>query len=99
MSSQPIRILLSGKALEACGAEIKRVIGNRPFELLASETAGSAPDADIAFVTRDVIGKSARNLVHETTQRFFDQMRDSPGLIWLQLNAAGADRPIYLEMR
>ena len=99
MIPKPLRILVSRKTLDAVGADIGRVLGARPFELLASESAGSAPDADIAFVTRDVIGKSARNMVHESTQRFFDQMRDSPGLKWLQLNAAGADRPVYLELR
>ena len=99
MSAGTVRVLASRRALDSCGADIQRIFGDRPFELLASETAGSAPDADIAFVTRDVIGLSARNLVHESTQRFFDQMRDSPRLDWLQLNAAGADRPIYLELR
>ena len=61
MSANPLRILVSRKTLDAVGADIGRVLGARPFELLASESAGSAPDADIAFVTRDVIGPSARN--------------------------------------
>ena len=99
MSPKPLRILVSRKTLDAVGADIGRVLGARPFELLASESAGSAPDADIAFVTRDVIGPSARNQTHESTQRFFDQMRDSPRLQWLQVNAAGADRQAFLELR
>jgi len=86
-------------ALDAYGADIERAFGERPCVLLASEDAGYSPDAEIALVSRDVIGKSARNLLHESTRLFFDQMRDSPGLKWLQLNAAGADRPIYIELR
>ncbi len=98
MSAKPLRILLSRKTLDAVGAEIAKILGSRPFELVPSETAGSAPDAEIAFVTRDVIGASARNRTEASTQRFFDQMRDSPRLKWLQVNAAGADRPIFLEL-
>lgn len=99
MSAAPIGILLSAKALDTCGADIRRVLGSRPHELIAAEGAASTPDADIAFVTRDVIGASARNRTEASTQRFFDQMRDSPRLKWLQVNAAGADRPIFLELR
>ena len=99
MSARPLRVLASRLALDACGADVLRICADRHCELLASESAGATPDADIAFVSRDVIGRSARNLVIESTQLFFDQMRNSAGLEWLQLNAAGADRPIYLELK
>ena len=99
MSAGPLRILLSAEALEVCGGRVRQVLGNRPCELLVSETAGPAPDAEIAFVTRDVIGASARNRTEPSTQRFFDQVVASPNLKWLQINAAGADRPMYLELR
>ena len=99
MSGKLLRILLSARALEVCGERIRQVLGQRPAELLVSESAGPAPDADIAFVTRDVIGASARNKTIETTQRFFDQMLASPDLRWLQVNAAGADREAFLELK
>jgi phosphoglycerate dehydrogenase-like enzyme len=99
MSAKPLRILVSQKTLDAVGPGIGKVLGSRPFTLLASETAGDAPDADIAFVTRDVIGASARNRTEASTQRFFDQMSNSPRLQWLQVNAAGADRQVFLELR
>lgn len=98
MGNRPVRILLSQIALDECGAAIRQAFGEQRCELLASESAGAAPDARIAFVTRDVIGKSTRAVVQVATQRFFDQMRDSPHLDWVQLNAAGADRPIYMQL-
>ncbi len=99
MSGKPLRILLSARALEVCGEQIRQVLGQRPAELLVSETAGPTPDADIGFVTRDVIGASARNRTIESTQRFFDQLLASPNLKWLQVNAAGADREVFLELK
>jgi hypothetical protein len=58
MQGKPLRILLSARAMEFCGDRVRGVLGDRPAELLASETAGPTPDADIGFVTRDVIGAS-----------------------------------------
>ena len=55
MQGKPLRILLSARAMEICGERVRGVLGDRPAELLASETAGPAPDAEIGFVTRDVI--------------------------------------------
>ncbi len=99
MQGQPLRILVSARALEVCGERIRQVLGGRPAELLVSETAGPAPDADVGFVTRDVIGASARNENAPSTQRFFDQLLASPNLKWLQVNAAGADRVDYVPLR
>jgi phosphoglycerate dehydrogenase-like enzyme len=99
MQGKPLRILLSARAMEFCGDRVRGVLGDRPAELLASETAGPTPDADIGFVTRDVIGASGRNENTPSTQRFFDQLLASPNLKWLQVNAAGADRGDYVPLR
>ncbi len=99
MQGKPLRILLSARALEVCGERVRQILGERPAEFLVSETAGPAPDADIAFVTRDVIGASARNRNEPSTERFFHQLLASPNLRWMQVNAAGADRPVSLELK
>ena len=99
MPGTSLRILVSARALEVCGERVGQVLGDRPAELVVSESAGPAPDVDIGFVTRDVIGASARNKTIASTQRFFDQLLASPNLKWLQVNAAGADREAFVELR
>ncbi len=99
MTGKPLKILLSAQARDFCQDGVRRVLGDRPVELVVSDGAGAEPDVDIGFVTRDVIGASARNQDVESTQLFFEQLRASPNLAWLQVNAAGADRPIYSELR
>jgi phosphoglycerate dehydrogenase-like enzyme len=99
MPGKPLRILLSARAMDACGDRARRVLGERLAELVVSESAGPTPDIDIGFVTRDVIGASARNKTVASTQRFFDQLLLSPNLKWLQVNAAGADREAFVELR
>lgn len=99
MQGKPLRILLSARAMEFCGERVRQVLGDQPAALLVSETAGPAPEAHIGFVTRDVIGSSARNENAPSTQRFFDQLLASPNLKWLQVNAAGADRVDYVPLR
>lgn len=98
MDSKPIRILASAKALEAHGAGIRQVFGARPCTLVVAEEADPAPDADIAFVTRDVTGASLKNRVLPATQRFYDQLLDSPRLAWVQMHSSGADRPVFVEL-
>ncbi len=99
MSAKPLRILASAKALEAHGAQIRRVFGAQPCELVAADTAGDSPDADLSFVTRDVTGASLKNRIQESTQRFYDQLRNSSKLRWVQMHSSGADRPILVELQ
>ena len=56
-------------------------------------------DADIAFMTREVTGKSSSNNPTAELQGFDTVVRKSPGLKWLQIHPAGAERPIYRELR
>lgn len=99
MTGKPLRILLSAQARDFCATGVRQVLGDRAVEFVVSEDAGATPGVDLGFVTRDVIGASARNQDVESTRRFFEQLRASPDLRWLQVNAAGADRPIYAELR
>jgi hypothetical protein len=58
----------------------------------------AAAQADVAFVSREVTGLSTKHRVLPDTQRFYDALRAAPGLRWLHVHSAGADRPVYLEL-
>src|SRR5207302_5614543 len=53
----------------------------------------------IAFMTREVTGKSSSNNPTPELQGFDAVLRKSPRLKWLQIHPAGAERPIYRELR
>jgi phosphoglycerate dehydrogenase-like enzyme len=55
--------------------------------------------AELAFMTREVTGKSSSNNPTPELQGFDAAVRKSPGLKWLQIHPAGAERPIYRELR
>lgn len=99
VNAKPLRVLVSRKAADAWGAAVRRVLGARPCELVVAEDAGSSPFADIAFMTRDVTGASLKNRVEESTQRYYDQLRASPDLAWVQMHSSGADRAIFSELK
>lgn len=99
MNEKPFRVLVSRAAAHAWGAGILRVFGARPCELVVAEDTGSSAAADIAFLTRDVTGTSMKNQMQESTRRYYEQMRDSPGLVWVQMHSSGADRPIFADLQ
>ena len=93
-----MKLLLSAHALETWGV---RIIADG-LSFVTAEEALAAPgpcDADIAFMTRDVTGKSSSNNPTAELQGFDAVVRKSPGLKWLQIHPAGAERPIYRELR
>ena len=56
------------------------------------------PEIDLAVMTREVTGRSSKDN-HAGTARLPDVLRKSPRLRWLQIHPAGAERPIYRELR
>lgn len=92
----PLRILLSDAARERAGAAIASAVGPRRHVFV---TPHPGADADLAFVTRDVTGLSTKHAVLPATQSFYEAMRAAPGLRWVHVHSAGADRPVYLELR
>jgi phosphoglycerate dehydrogenase-like enzyme len=98
----PLTLLLSRPAANEVAVRIGEVLGDRPFRLVHLE---DGPDAignypvDIAFLSRDVTSDSGKTILAPTLTRFYEILRASPRLQWLQMHAAGADRPIYAEMR
>lgn len=91
-----MKLLLSAHALRTWGRRIDGV----EFVTAEEALAASGPcDADIAFMTREVTGKSSKNNPTPELTGFETVLRKSPGLRWLQIHPAGAERPIYRELR
>jgi phosphoglycerate dehydrogenase-like enzyme len=67
--------------------------------LFAAESLQSGADADIAFVSRDVTGLSTKHQLQPVTSHFHDLLRAAPSLRWVHIHSAGADRPVYGELR
>ena len=74
--------------------------GSLSFVTAEEALAADGPcDAEAAFMTREVTGKSSSNNPTAELQGFDAVARKSPGLKWLQIHPAGAERPIYRELR
>jgi phosphoglycerate dehydrogenase-like enzyme len=71
------------------------------IEVVTAEAAlaGEACDADIAFMTREVTGSSSKGNPTPALRGFETVLRKSPRLRWLQIHPAGAERPLYAELR
>lgn len=101
-SSPPMTVLLSAYALHTWGARIEAACPPGSLSFVTSEAAGIADapcSADIAFMTREVTGKSSRGNATPELRNFAACLRKSPALKWLQIHPAGAELPIYRELR
>ena len=98
--SQALRILMSRQSMERLGASVAAVVGDRPCELLCLDeaVAQQRTDADVAFISREVTGASTKHEIHPELQKVYDLLRHSPGLQWVHIHSAGADRQIYLDL-
>ena len=98
----PLKLLLSAHALATWGARIRAAVPAGAVELVTAEAAATteAPcPADIAFMTREVTGRSSKGNPTAELSRFEAVLRRSPGLRWLQIHPAGAERALYVELR
>jgi phosphoglycerate dehydrogenase-like enzyme len=94
---QPLDILLSSVAAQRFASEIASTLGTSPYRLLTLDDAASL-NAQIAFVSRDVTGRSTKHELTDETRRFYDAMLAAPHLRWVHAHSAGIDRPVYLEL-
>jgi phosphoglycerate dehydrogenase-like enzyme len=96
------KLLLSAFALRTWGERIRAALPAADLTFVTSEQALAdiGPcDADIAFMTREVTGKSSSGNPTPELRGFDTVVRKAPGLKWLQIHPAGAERPIYRELR
>jgi phosphoglycerate dehydrogenase-like enzyme len=95
-----LNLLLSAFALRTWGPRIEAAAG--PLTIVTAEQALATDgpcDIDIAFMTREVTGRSSKDNPTPELRGFETVLRKSPGLRWLQIHPAGAERPIYRELR
>jgi phosphoglycerate dehydrogenase-like enzyme len=94
------KLLLSAHASRVWGSRIAAALPDLAFVTAEDALAAEGPcDADIAFMTREVTGKSSKDNPTPELTGFEAVVRKSPGLRWLQIHPAGAERPIYRELR
>jgi phosphoglycerate dehydrogenase-like enzyme len=89
-----LRILVSELARPKMAAGVAEALGGRAHVFVEP-----GADCDLAFVSRDVTGRSTKHTVLPETQRFYDALLSAPSLRWVQLHSAGVDRPVFLELR
>lgn len=97
-----MKLLLSARALDTWGPRIAAAASAGDLEFVTAEAALASPDAgdiDIAFMTREVTGASSTNNPTPELKGFDTVLRAAPRLKWLQIHPAGAERPIYRELR
>jgi phosphoglycerate dehydrogenase-like enzyme len=95
-------ILLSDQAAEHFGPGIARIFQGQPYTIASPSDppqADGSYDIDLAFISRDVTGKSSKTVLTDTLLRYYDILRHAPRLAWVHGHSAGADRPIYPELR
>ncbi|HTH62081.1 MAG TPA: D-2-hydroxyacid dehydrogenase [Paraburkholderia sp.] len=90
-------ILLSSVAARHFDGEIARTLGKSPYRLLTPDDTARS-DAQIAFVSRDVTGRSTKHELTDDTRRFYDTMLAAPRLRWVHAHSAGIDRPVFVEL-
>lgn len=98
---RPLRILMSAPTLDRIGDALAQALGQRAFEpVIAAASRGDEPtDVDLAFISRDVTGLSTKHCVLEPLESFYATLRRSPRLAWVHVHSAGADRPIFGELK
>ena len=92
-----IKLLLSTFARANWGARIAAANADAELSFITSEEAiaDAGPcDADIAFMTREVTGRSSKNNDSPELTVFQTILRRSSRLQWLHIHPAGAERPI-----
>jgi D-2-hydroxyacid dehydrogenase (NADP+) len=97
-----MKLLLSDFALRTWRARIQSAVPDGSVSFVTAEKALAADgpcDATIAFMTREVTGRSSKDNPTSELRGFETVLRKSPGLRWLQIHPAGAERPIYRELR
>lgn len=100
--SRPLTLLLSAHALKTWGTRAAAAVPPGDLAFVTAEDALAADGpcaADIAFMTREVTGSSSKDNKTPELQGFETALRKSPNLKWLQIHPAGAERPIYRELR
>ena len=93
------RILLSDLTASELAPQLTEIFGHQGYRhVTAKEIHAGTTDADLCFVSRDITGHSTKQNILPDTQYFYDALKLSRDLQWLQVHSAGADRQIFLDL-
>ena len=93
------RILLSEHTAKELAPQLTEILGQDGYQhVTAKNIHEGTADADICFVSREITGNSTKQNILPETQYFYDALRASKDLKWIQIHSAGADRQIYLDL-
>jgi phosphoglycerate dehydrogenase-like enzyme len=83
------------------GAQIDEALGAQPWQAVVPGEADPTTygQVQVALISRDVTGTSTKSVISPSLQAFYDILRTSTALRWVHTHSAGADRPIYPELR
>jgi D-2-hydroxyacid dehydrogenase (NADP+) len=93
-----INLLMSEQARERLQGRIEALAARVSPQRLIYFVETNTNSADIAFVSRDVTGRSTKQIILPDTRVFYDTLSNSPKLRWLNIHSAGMDREIYQEL-
>ena len=94
-----MNILMSEQAIELYRSDIEQLTSVNWINLASTPSAQGTYATEVAFITREVTGLSTKTHILPDLQRYYDIVRASPNLRWIQAHSAGADRPIFAEMQ
>ena len=96
------RVLLSASSIEQLRDPVADALGAPDaVQLLALESIADdeSTQVDAAFISRDITGTSTKHVHTPVLRACHAVLRRSPQLSWVHTHSAGADRPIYAELR
>ena len=96
-----IKVLVSDQAYQQLKIDLAALnpwVHGKDYVLLPLSQTTMGEDIDVAFISRDVTGKSTKSQTLASTQAFYDRLLNSKRLKWVHIHSAGADRPIYKEL-
>jgi len=99
-AATPLKILMSATARARLGDALDDALQGRPCQIVTStDDPATAPGGvDAAYCSRDVTGLSTKHDIKPPLESFYTSLRRSPGLQWVHVHSAGADRPIFAEL-
>lgn len=100
MRSGPARVLVSRPTRQAFGALLDEAAAGHDVQWVLLEDAAAAPQpVHAALISRDITGLSTKHQPLKELAGCYAVLRASPELAWVHAHSAGADRPIYPELR
>jgi phosphoglycerate dehydrogenase-like enzyme len=97
-AQRPLRIMMSADGARRYAPKVREVLAGSVHEIIVADDANH-PDAEVAFVSRDVTGLSTKHEILPATQAFYDALSGAPSLQWVHTHSAGADRAIFGILR